>query len=103
MSEHTPGPWVVGRPIRGYEASIQQALNPLVVIADVPNPDNTILGDARARANALVIAASPRMLETLEAVADAFGLDDLGGFTDEQRGALELVNLSINLAKGQKP
>lgn len=81
-SNHTPGPWFVGR--RGYntagiEVGPRYPNGPGIwSIAYVEDADNDDLPADEQDANARLIAAAPEMLAIVEAVAGADSFDTIG-------------------------
>lgn len=63
MTTHTPGPWVVGEGLRGYDFGIVKKIeNAEIGIADIP--EGVRRGEAEA--NAVLIAAAPELLAELK-------------------------------------
>ncbi|HCE8379584.1 hypothetical protein AAA619_30790 [Pseudomonas aeruginosa] len=63
MSKHTPGPWEYS-PVRGSIALLH------IYCADNKGPFHVERSDAETDANAKLIAASPDLLEALQAVVN---------------------------------
>ena len=63
MSKHTPGPWEYS-PVRGSVALLH------IYCADNKGPFHVERTDAETDANAKLIAASPDLLEALQAVVN---------------------------------
>ncbi|AVR83667.1 MULTISPECIES: hypothetical protein [Bacteria] len=63
MSKHTPGPWEYS-PVRGSVALLH------IYCADNKGPFHVERSDAETDANAKLIAASPDLLEALQAVVN---------------------------------
>ena len=63
MSKHTPGPWDYS-PVRGSVALLH------IYCADNKGPFHVERSDAETDANAKLIAASPDLLEALQAVVN---------------------------------
>ena len=92
--KHTPGPWFAV----GYQVEIESE-----TVADICTTDATLFGqgglhdDARAMANARLIAAAPDMLEMLEVARDSLEVSNYEGEEDEVLAAIASV---IAKAKG---
>jgi hypothetical protein len=96
MSEgHTPGPWFAV----GYQVEIESE-----TVADICTTNANLFGqgglhdDARAMANARLIAAAPDMLEMLEVARDCLEVSNYEGEDDEVLAAIASV---IAKAKGE--
>ena len=94
-ARHTPGPWFAV----GYQVEIQSD-----TVADICTTNATLFGqgglhdDARAMANARLIAAAPEMLRLLAVARDSLEVSNYGGEEDEVLAAIASV---IADAKGQ--
>ena len=104
MSGHTPGPWVLGRTIGGHvdidapNAPIKwTALARVVVETEAVNGYSR---DPEAEANALLIAASPQMIEALEWIAANYENGDLN-HVDFRVEAKHRADAAIAKAKGE--
>ncbi|ANF26003.1 hypothetical protein [Stutzerimonas stutzeri] len=68
-NEHTPGPWYAdpGRRVTGFAVTHEGEPNPLAISLRKPaNSYSKGISDAKALANARLIAAAPDLLEQLE-------------------------------------
>lgn len=73
---HTPGPWKVIAPIRGYAAGVAtqtegEVPQNEIAVADIPETQ----GRGDAQANARLIAVSPELLAMVRAYATTYPLD----------------------------
>ena len=93
--KHTPGPWFAV----GYQVEIESD-----TVADICTTNANLFGqgglhdDARAMANARLIAAAPDMLEMLEVARDSLEVSNYEGEEDEVLAAIASV---IANAKGE--
>lgn len=88
---HTPGPWVVGEGLRGYDFGIVKKIEMAEIgIADIP--EGVHVGEAEA--NARLIAAAPDMLAALK---DALRLMDTMANTQ----AAKVLTSAIAKAEGR--
>jgi hypothetical protein len=93
-AKHTPGPWFAV----GYQVEIESE-----TVADICTTNANLFGqgglhdDARAMANARLIAAAPDMLEMLEVARDSLEVSNYEGEEDEVLAAIASV---IAKAKG---
>jgi hypothetical protein len=93
--KHTPGPWFAV----GYQVEIESE-----TVADICTTNAHLFGqgglhdDARAMANARLIAAAPDMLEMLEVARDSLEVSNYEGEEDEVLAAIASV---IANAKGE--
>jgi hypothetical protein len=94
-ARHTPGPWFAV----GYQVEIESD-----TVADICTTNATLFGqgglhdDARAMANARLIAAAPDMLEMLEVARDSLEVSNYEGEEDEVLAAIRAV---LANAKGE--
>lgn len=94
-ARHTPGPWFAV----GYQVEIQSE-----TVADICTTNAHLFGqgglhdDARAMANARLIAAAPEMLRLLEVARDCLEVSNYEGEDDEVLAAIASV---IAKAKGE--
>ena len=85
MSSHTPGPWFAV----GYQVEIQSE-----TVADICTTNATLFGqgglhdDARAMANARLIAAAPEMLRLLAVARDSLEVSNFEGEEDAVLAAI---------------
>ncbi len=93
MTEHTPGPWKVGRyqSSQGYFIDAPGAKD--YFIADVHENDKR-----DAAANARLIASAPALLALAERIA---AWDDVNG-VPELSGAIDQARAAIAAARGEK-
>lgn len=95
IARHTPGPWFAV----GYQVEIESE-----TVADICTTNATLFGqgclhdDARAMANARLIAAAPDMLRLLEVAYDCLEASNFEGEDDEVLAAIASV---IAKAKGE--
>ena len=95
IAKHTPGPWFAV----GYQVEIESE-----TVADICTTNANLFGqgglhdDARAMANARLIAAAPEMLRLLAVARDSLEVSNYGGEEDEVLAAIASV---IADAKGQ--
>lgn len=118
MAEHTPGPWTAEieehrAPSDRYSANVYagQPTNGYRSVARIPQPERAWDGDeqARAQADARLIAAAPSLLWALESLLEEFGarLSDgkpLGYTVASMNHALTLVktaDAAITKARGE--
>ena len=93
--KHTPGPWFAV----GYQVEIESD-----TVADICTTNANLFGqgglhdDARAMANARLIAAAPDMLEMLEVARDCLEVSNYEGEDDEVLAEIASV---IARAKGE--
>jgi hypothetical protein len=94
-AKHTPGPWFAV----GYQVEIEREN-----VADICTTNAHLFGqpglhdDARAMANARLIAAAPDMLKMLEVARDCLEASNFEGEDDEVLAAIASV---IARAKGE--
>jgi hypothetical protein len=94
-AKHTPGPWFAV----GYQVEIESE-----TVADICTTNAHLFGqgalhdDARAMANARLIAAAPDMLKMLEVARDSLEVSNYEGEEDEVLAAIASV---IANAKGE--
>jgi hypothetical protein len=94
-AKHTPGPWIAV----GYQVEIASE-----TVADICTTNAHLFGqpglhdDARAMANARLIAAAPEMLEMLEVARDSLEVSNYEGEEDDVLAAIASV---IARAKGE--
>ena len=94
-ARHTPGPWFAV----GYQVEIESD-----TVADICTTNANLFGqgglhdDARAMANARLIAAAPDMLEMLEVARDSLEVSNYEGEEDE---VLAAIRAAIADAKGE--
>jgi hypothetical protein len=94
-AKHTPGPWIAV----GYQVEIESE-----TVADICTTNAHLFGqpglhnDARAMANARLIAAAPDMLKMLEVARDSLEVSNYEGEEDEVLAAIASV---IARAKGE--
>jgi hypothetical protein len=94
-ARHTPGPWFAV----GYQVEIESE-----TVADICTTNAHSFGqgglhdDARAMANARLIAAAPDMLKMLEVARDSLEVSNYEGEEDEVLAAIASV---IASAKGE--
>jgi hypothetical protein len=92
---HTPGPWFAV----GYQVEIESE-----TVADICTTNAHLFGqpglhdDARAMANARLIAAAPEMLKMLEVARDSLEVSNYEGEEDDVLAAIASV---IARAKGE--
>jgi hypothetical protein len=95
IAKHTPGPWFAV----GYQVEIESE-----TVADICTTNAHLFGqpglhdDARAMANARLIAAAPDMLKMLEVACDCLEASNFEGEDDEVLAAIASV---IARAKGE--
>jgi hypothetical protein len=93
--KHTPGPWFAV----GYQVEIESE-----TVADICTTNANLFGqgglhdDARAMANARLIAAAPEMLRLLKVARDCLEVSNYEGEDDEVLAAIASV---IADAKGE--
>jgi hypothetical protein len=94
-AQHTPGPWFAV----GYQVEIESE-----TVADICTTNAHLFGqgglhnDARAMANARLIAAAPDMLKMLEVARDSLEVSNYEGEEDDVLAAIAAV---IARAKGE--
>jgi hypothetical protein len=95
IAKHTPGPWFAV----GYQVEIESE-----TVADICTTNAHLFGqgglhdDARAMANARLIAAAPDMLKMLEVARDSLEVSNYEGEEDDVLAAIASV---IARAKGE--
>jgi hypothetical protein len=95
IAKHTPGPWFAV----GYQVEIESE-----TVADICTTNAHLFGqpglhdDARAMANARLIAAAPDMLKMLEVARDSLEVSNYEGEEDDVLAAIAAV---IAKAKGE--
>ena len=95
IAKHTPGPWFAV----GYQVEIESE-----TVADICTTNAHLFGqpglhdDARAMANARLIAAAPEMLKMLEVARDSLEVSNYEGEEDDVLAAIASV---IARAKGE--
>ena len=93
--KHTPGPWFAV----GYQVEIESE-----TVADICTTNANLFGqgglhdDARAMANARLIAAAPEMLRLLAVARDSLEVSNFEGEEDQLLAAIASV---IAYAKGE--
>lgn len=94
-ARHTPGPWFAV----GYQVEIQSD-----TVADICTTNAHLFGqgglhdDARAMANARLIAAAPDLLRLLEVARDCLEVSNYEGEDDE---VLAAIRAALANAKGE--
>ena len=95
IAKHTPGPWFAV----GYQVEIESE-----TVADICTTNAHLFGqgglhdDARAMANARLIAAAPEMLRLLAVARDSLEVSNFEGEEDQLLAAIASV---IAKAKGE--
>jgi hypothetical protein len=95
IAKHTPGPWFAV----GYQVEIESE-----TVADICTTNANLFGqgglhdDARAMANARLIAAAPEMLRLLKVAYDCLEASNFDGEDDE---VLAAIRAAIADAKGE--
>ena len=96
-AKHTPGPWHSEKGSATYLISTESNL----VIGEVYG--KAILPAREHKANALLIAAAPDLLEACKAMVEAFQYHNPGGTTKPQGATLAAARAAINKATNVTP
>ena len=107
---HTPGPWIaekgagwlVRRPdaIGRREVAIGVGMTAAVTLVTNPDPWEN---EGEAEANARLMAASPQLIQALQALLEATPQELCGRDCDEDNCPWMQARAAIKLAKGGKP
>ena len=103
-TKHTPGPWVIGAGYGRYKTEITgpgRAVGGVWTRRDAGalSDERRIEDDPEGIANARLIAAAPELLEALEAMNEAFRVDQTR-FTAAQADAVRKMDAAIARATG---